>query len=71
MGTGLDTVSVQEVQLGIKAGFDPKKIIFTPNGVSMEEIEEVASLGVQINMIIFQFWNSLDLNILRSQFVFE
>ena len=50
MGTGLDTVSVQEVQLGIKAGFDPKKIIFTPNGVSMEEIEEVASLGVQINI---------------------
>ena len=50
MGTGLDTVSVQEVQLGIRAGFDPQKIIFTPNGVSMEEIEEVASLGVQINI---------------------
>ena len=50
MGSGLDTVSIEEVQIGIKAGFDPKKIIFTPNGVSMEEIERVASLGVQINI---------------------
>jgi diaminopimelate decarboxylase len=50
MGSGLDTVSIQEVQLGIIAGFSPEKIIYTPNGVSMEEIEEVASLGVQINI---------------------
>ncbi|SFC42190.1 diaminopimelate decarboxylase [Zunongwangia mangrovi] len=50
LGSGLDTVSIQEVQLGIKAGVDPSKIIFTPNGVSLEEIEEVAKLGVQINI---------------------
>jgi diaminopimelate decarboxylase len=50
LGSGLDTVSIQEVQLGIKSGFDPKDIIFTPNGVSMEEIEKVAALGVQINI---------------------
>lgn len=50
LGCGLDTVSIQEVQLGIKAGVDPSKIIFTPNGVSLEEIEEVAKLGVQINI---------------------
>jgi len=50
LGSGLDTVSIQEVQLGIEAGFDPKDIIFTPNGVSMEEIEKVAALGVQINI---------------------
>lgn len=49
-GSCLDTVSFQEVQLGLKAGFEPKKIIFTPNGVSLEEIEEVATLGVQINI---------------------
>ena len=49
-GTGLDTVSYQEVQLGLHAGFTPDKIIFTPNGVSFEEIEEVAKLGVQINI---------------------
>ena len=50
LGSGLDTVSIQEVQLGIKSGFAPKDIIFTPNGVSMEEIEKVAALGVQINI---------------------
>ena len=50
LGSGLDTVSIQEVQLGLKAGVDPSKIIFTPNGVSLEEIEEVAKLGVQINI---------------------
>ena len=50
LGSALDTVSLQEVQLGIFAGFDPQNIIYTPNGVSMEEIEEVAQLGVQINI---------------------
>lgn len=50
LGAGLDTVSIQEVKLGIAAGVLPENIIFTPNGVSMEEIEEVASLGVQINI---------------------
>ena len=49
-GSGLDTVSYQEVLLGLHAGFSPDKIIFTPNGVSFEEIEEVAKLGVQINI---------------------
>jgi len=47
MGSGLDTVSIQEVQLGLAAGFDPKQIIFTPNGVSLKEIEDVSKLGVQ------------------------
>lgn len=50
MGSGLDTVSIQEVQLGLKAGFKPEDIIYTPNGVSLEEIENVAELGVQINI---------------------
>ena len=50
IGSGLDTVSIQEVQLGLHAGFTPDKIIYTPNGVSFEEIEEVAKLGVQINI---------------------
>ena len=47
---GLDTVSVQEVQLGLKAGFDPQDIIFTPNGVSLDEIVQAKDLGVQINI---------------------
>jgi|TARA_B110000977_G_scaffold104423_1_gene136282 diaminopimelate decarboxylase len=50
IGAGLDTVSIQEVQLGLTTGIDPKKIIFTPNGVSLTEIEAVAKLGVQINI---------------------
>jgi len=50
MGSGLDTVSIQEVLLGLHAGYSPEKIFFTPNGVSLEEIEEVAAMGVQINI---------------------
>ena len=49
-GAGLDTVSIQEVELGLMAGFSPQDIIYTPNCVSMEEIEEAAALGVRINI---------------------
>lgn len=50
LGSGLDTVSIQEVKLGLLAGFAPESIIFTPNGVSLEEIEKAAALGVRINI---------------------
>ena len=50
LGSCLDTVSIQEVKLGLYAGFKPQDIIYTPNGVSISEIEEVAKLGVQINI---------------------
>ncbi|WP_304336788.1 diaminopimelate decarboxylase [Capnocytophaga leadbetteri] len=50
LGAGLDTVSIQEVQLGLRAGFAPQQIIFTPNGVSLDEIEEAMRLGVQLNI---------------------
>ena len=50
LGSGLDTVSLQEVELGLKAGFHPKNIIYTPNGVSINEIEKVVSYGAQINI---------------------
>jgi diaminopimelate decarboxylase len=50
LNAGIDTVSIQEVQLGLAAGFKPEDIIYTPNGVSLQEIEQVAELGVQINI---------------------
>jgi diaminopimelate decarboxylase len=50
LGAGLDTVSIQEVKLGLTAGYPAEQIIFTPNGVSLEEIEKVAALGCQINI---------------------
>lgn len=50
LNSGIDTVSVQEVQLGLKAGYKPEDIIYTPNGVSLEEIEQAMGYGVQINI---------------------
>lgn len=50
LGSGLDTVSIQEVWLGLKAGFNPADIIYTPNCVSMEEITMAVDAGVRINI---------------------
>ncbi|MDP2176118.1 MAG: diaminopimelate decarboxylase [Bacteroidota bacterium] len=50
LGTGLDAVSIQEVWLGLKAGFEPDQILYTPNGVSMEEIDMAVKEGVKINI---------------------
>lgn len=49
-GAGMDTVSIQEVKLALEAGVPANKIIYTPNGVSIEEIEKASALGVQINI---------------------
>ncbi len=49
-GIGLDVVSIQEVHLGLKAGFKPDQILFTPNCVSLEEIKLAVELGVNINI---------------------
>lgn len=50
LGSGLDAVSIQEVELGLKAGFSPSDILYTPNCVSMEEIDEAVKIGVRINI---------------------
>lgn len=50
LGSGLDTVSIQEVSLGLKAGFDPHNILFTPNCVGLEEISAAVAKGVRINI---------------------
>lgn len=61
LGAGIDTVSIQEVKLGIKAGYPPEKIIYTPNGVSIDEINKVSKLGARINIdnlnLLEQFGN--------------
>jgi len=62
LGAGIDTVSIQEVMIGIKSGIPVDKIIYTPNGVSIEEIQRVAKMGVNINIdnlnILEQFGSS-------------
>jgi diaminopimelate decarboxylase len=62
LGAGLDTVSINEVQLGLKAGFAPQQILFTPNCVHFSEIEQAKELGVHINIdnisILEQFGNT-------------
>jgi diaminopimelate decarboxylase len=50
LGSGLDTVSLQEVDLGLRAGFDPHDILFTPNCVSFEEVSAAVAKGVRINI---------------------
>jgi len=49
-GAGLDAVSIQEVQLGLRAGFLPAEIMYTPNCVDFAEIKEAVDLGVTINI---------------------
>lgn len=64
IGSNLDCVSINEVQLGLKAGFTPQQIIFTPNCVDFSEIEAAKDLGVHINIdnmsILEQFGNKFD-----------
>ena len=50
LGASIDCVSINEVKLAIKAGFDKKDILFTPNCVDFSEIEEGKDLGVNINI---------------------
>ncbi|MBK9541677.1 MAG: diaminopimelate decarboxylase [Bacteroidetes bacterium] len=61
LGAGLDAVSIEEAELGLKAGFSASEILFTPNGVSFEEIKKGVELGLVINIdnisILEQFGN--------------
>ncbi len=50
LGAGLDAVSYQEIRLGLEAGFAAKDIIYTPNSVSIEELEAAMKLGVKVNI---------------------
>lgn len=61
-GAGLDAVSIQEVEMGLRAGFDPSQIMYTPNCVDFEEIQEAVQLKVNINIdnisVLEQFGNT-------------
>ena len=50
MRAGLDAVSIEEVMIGLKCGFNKDEILYTPNGVSFEEIKQAFKLGVKINL---------------------
>ena len=40
LGSTVDCVSIQEVQIAMRAGFEPVNILYTPSGVNFSEIEE-------------------------------
>ena len=50
IGAGLDTVSLNELQMGLKAGFEANDIVYTPNNVSFDEVQEAIALGAQLNL---------------------
>jgi diaminopimelate decarboxylase len=49
-GTLLDVVSIQEALIGMQAGYAPHEIMYTPNCVPFQEIEEAIALGLTINI---------------------
>ena len=49
-GAGLDTVSIEEVEIGLRAGFKPAEIVYTPNSVSIDEIKRAVEFGVHVNI---------------------
>ncbi len=50
LGSGIDCVSLEEVNLAIKAGFKASQIMYTPNSVALENYFEAVKLGVKINV---------------------
>ncbi len=61
LGANVDCVSINEVKLCLRAGFEAGRILFTPNCVDFAEIEEGKNLGVNLNIdnisILEQFGN--------------
>lgn len=61
LGASLDCVSINEVRLGLMAGFAKEEILYTPNCVDFAEIVAAKELGVNINIdnisILEQFGN--------------
>ncbi|MBN3520917.1 diaminopimelate decarboxylase [Algoriphagus lutimaris] len=49
-GGEVDAVSLEEVKICLEAGYEGKDVMYTPSGVSLEEIKEVVELGSMINL---------------------
>lgn len=50
LGANVDCSSINEVKLALHAGFTPKRVLYTSNGIAFNEIEEAQKLGVIINI---------------------
>jgi diaminopimelate decarboxylase len=50
IGCNIDCSSINEVKLALHAGFEPKNILYTSNGIAFSEIEEAVSFGVNVNI---------------------
>jgi len=50
LGCGQDAVSINDVKIGLRVGFQSQEIMYTPNMVGMDEIHEAVKLGVHINI---------------------
>ena len=50
IGGNIDCSSINEVLLAVKAGFEPKNILYTSNNIAFAEIETARSMGVNINI---------------------
>lgn len=50
IGCNVDCSSINEVKLALKAGFEPKNILYTSSNIAFSEIEEAKNSGVNINI---------------------
>jgi len=50
IGASIDCSSINEARMALLAGFDPKDILYTSNGIHFDEIKEAQALGIHINI---------------------
>src|SRR5258706_16075073 len=50
LGANIDCSSINEAKLALHAGFLPRQILYTSNGIGFDEIEEAVLLKVNINI---------------------
>lgn len=50
LGISVDCVSIEELMLAEHAGYDTSTLIYTPSGVSEQELDQAVALGAKINI---------------------